>query len=106
MGLRFCHMGDECLQIAIRERESFESLRRIRRYRSIPWSNGLHRRVLAQSFKLLRVLFKTRGFPMTTEISLNQPGMFCATVVTVFTYLPWRQLLLSALRVSKMGNLP
>lgn len=43
---------------------------------------------------------------MIAEISMNHLGICCATVVTAFTPLPWRQLLWSALRVSKKGNLP
>ena len=43
---------------------------------------------------------------MTAEISMNHLSIFCATVVTVFISLPWGQLLFSALKVSKKGNLP
>ena len=42
---------------------------------------------------------------MTAETSLNLPGIFCATVVTVFTSVPSEAtLVFSARRCPKMGN--
>jgi hypothetical protein len=43
---------------------------------------------------------------MSVEINMNHLGIFCATVVAVFTSLPWGKLLVSALKVSKKSNLP
>jgi hypothetical protein len=47
IGLRFGHMSEAHRKTAFTRRESFESLRCIRRYRSIPWSNRLDHEVLA-----------------------------------------------------------
>ncbi len=43
---------------------------------------------------------------MTTEFGMNHLRIFCATVLTVFTSLPWGLLLFSALQLSKKGNVP
>jgi hypothetical protein len=41
---------------------------------------------------------------MSAEISMSHLSTFCIAVVTVFTYLPWDLLLLSALKVPRNGT--
>jgi hypothetical protein len=43
---------------------------------------------------------------MTTAISQGHLHIFCATVLTVFTSLPWGLILYSASRLPKKGHLP